>query len=368
MVEIIKRLQKKCQIEIYSTNYIKKVYCQYGLDKCKYNIVDTKLTFHNKLDLSLISIYLLIKAFIVKKIHNDFDKDQNIIIYSSSDLFWETIPAFILKIKKPKIKWIQVIHHIYPNWNKRSGNKIINFLGYYLQYFSHKIIARKADLIITINPNNIEPLISRGFKKEKIKLSYNGISLDYINKTKISTKTSLYDGVFLGRLNYSKGVMDLVEIWKLVVKKNNQLKLAIIGAGPKEIENQLKLKIKQNKLEKNIFLLGYVEENEKISILKNSKVFVFPSHEEGWGIVISEAMACKLAVIVYNLKNYYPIYKDSIIYIEENNYQLFAEKINFIVNNKKVRDLIVKSGYELISQFDWDKISQLELNLIKQYE
>ena len=76
-------------------------------------------------------------------------------------------------------------------------------------------------------------------KKEKIKLSYNGISLDYINKTKIFSKIPSYDGVFLGRLNYSKGIMDLIEIWKRVIKKNSQLKLAIIGAGPKEIEDQL---------------------------------------------------------------------------------------------------------------------------------
>lgn len=365
MVEILKRLQTKYQVEIYSTNYVKKVYRQYGLDKCKYNIVNTKLTFHNKFDLSLISIYLLIKAFLFKNIYRDFNKNQNIIVYSSSDLFWETIPAFILKIKNPKIKWIQIIHHIYPNWNRRCGNKIINFLGYYLQYFSHKMIAKKADLTITINPNNIEPLISRGFKKEKIKLSYNGISLNSINKIKVSPKTINYDGVFLGRLNHSKGVFDLIEIWKKVVKENNQSKLAIIGAGPKEIENQLKLKIKQNKLEKNIFLLGYLKENEKISILKNSKVFVFPSHEEGWGIAISEAMACKLVVVAYNLKNYYPIYKDSIVYIEENDYQLFAKKINLILNNSKLRENLKKSAYNLISQFDWDKISQLEFNLIK---
>ena len=38
--------------------------------------------------------------------------------------------------------------------------------------------------------------------------------------------------------------------------------------------------------------------------MKSSKLFIFPSYEEGWGISITEAMACGLAVVCYDLKAY----------------------------------------------------------------
>ena len=43
---------------------------------------------------------------------------------------------------------------------------------------------------------------------------------------------------------------------------------------------------------------------DALSVVKSVLVFVFPSHEEGWGIAICEAMACGLAVVAYDLPAY----------------------------------------------------------------
>ena len=39
----------------------------------------------------------------------------------------DVIPAFLLKVIRPRIRWIQCVFHIYPDWRVRPGSKIKNF-------------------------------------------------------------------------------------------------------------------------------------------------------------------------------------------------------------------------------------------------
>ena len=65
------------------------------------------------------------------------------IIYSSSDFFPDVIPSFLYKIFYKKTKWYQCVFHIYVDWKKRPGNKVVNFIAQYLQKFSLLLIKIK---------------------------------------------------------------------------------------------------------------------------------------------------------------------------------------------------------------------------------
>ena len=55
-------------------------------------------------------------------------------------------------------------------------------------------------------------------------------------------KSKKYDAVFIGRFHPQKGVLELIDIWKRVVNKKPQAKLAMIGDGPLMKKVQLKIK------------------------------------------------------------------------------------------------------------------------------
>lgn len=55
---------------------------------------------------------------------------------------------------------------------------------------------------------------------------------------------------------------------------------------------------------KNIQLIGFVDEITKWTYLRSATVFVSPSHEEGWGIAIGEAIWAATPVVVYDLPEY----------------------------------------------------------------
>lgn len=365
LIEILKRfgqIDKGLRIVINTSKCEADSLKNNGID-AEYRITESSLSFKNKFDLSLKSLYLTIKSLLILPIPFAKNSGEKIIVYASSDLFWETIPAFFYKTKNKKINWVQVIHHIYPDWKKRSGNKLVSFFGYYLQESSFFLIKRKADKIIVLNNFVKNELVKRGFDEKKIFLNSNGIDFEYINS--FERKNSSREGVFLGRLSPSKGINDLIEIWKKVCESFPKARLAIVGGGSNEEKSQIIKKIKDCNLDKNIDFLGFLNDNEVFPILKSSKIFLFPSHEEGWGIAIAEAMACGLPVVSWNLSVYQEVFENYTIQVKENDVNLFSEKTVELLKNNELQMKIGNNGKEFIKKYSWDKVAKREYEIIK---
>lgn len=285
------------------------------------------------------------------------------IIYTGSDFFPDVVPSFLYKLLYQESKWVQCIFHIYPHWQDRPGNKIKNFIAQYLQKFSFLLI-KKADLVININNQTKKQLVKMGINKNKIFINYPGIDFDYLKKIRPSFKTKKYQGSFLGRLSPSKGIFDLIKIWKLVTLKFPDYKLAIIGGGNPEIKKKLEKEVHKAGLKNQIDILGFLENDDSFSIIKESDFFIFPSHEEGFGIAIAEAMACGVPVIAWNLPIYNEIFQRHILQIKKNDIQAMAEKIIYLFKNELIRKGQIQRGIRFIQKYSWNHVAKKEWEIL----
>ena len=80
-----------------------------------------------------------------------------------------------------------------------------------------------------------------GFDSSKILLSTNGVDYNAIESVRPIGNIT-YDGCFCGRLVKTKGVYDLIDIWKLVTISYPNSKLVIVGDGPEyaTLSNKIK--------------------------------------------------------------------------------------------------------------------------------
>ena len=101
--------------------------------------------------------------------------------------------------------------------------------------------------------------------------------------------------VSVGQFIPRKGFDILIKAFNSADMKNN--KLLIIGGGP--LKNEYLKYIKENNIT-NIYIMDFVKKNELIAIYKYSDVFVLPTREDIWGLVINEAMSLGLPVISTN--------------------------------------------------------------------
>lgn len=113
-------------------------------------------------------------------------------------------------------------------------------------------------------------------------------------KQKLRKELELVPGVIflaVGQFIHRKGFDLLLEAWK---KTNQTAHLYIIGGGP--LRKEYERYICENGL-KNVHILDFMPPAEVIRHYLAVDVFVMPTREDIWGLVINEAMACGLPII-----------------------------------------------------------------------
>ena len=317
--------------------------------------------FDNKSNPSMIFLAYLNRIWhtywILRKIKN---KD---IIYSSTNVLPDIAPAFAYRLTNKDVYWVARVHHLVAYPFIRPGRLSVNIVSSFMQSISNFMIKHKSSVTIALNRNLSKSLIKRGFSKENLKIVGAGIETAKIQKEKpfINKK---FDAVFVGRLHPSKGIYDLVEIWKLVSVEKPDLKATVIGGGTKDEIKRLKFHIKQANMENNLILSGYLSEKNLIRTLKSSRIFLFTDHEAGWSLAIAEAMAAGVPIIGYNSDIFNDVYHRGFVTVPIGNTNMFAKEILQLLDDKRKYYKLQKDALAQAKILGWEETTERFTNII----
>jgi glycosyltransferase involved in cell wall biosynthesis len=219
-----------------------------------------------------------------------------------------------------------------------GGNRSFDW-RFYKKILDKIFIFPFADKIF-VNSNYSANLVYKsGCDKKKIAIVKNGF--EKIETTEFS-KPKEYDSLYLNcvtvsRLHKIKNVENFVEVFDQL--RDYKIKLFIIGGG--EEYNNILNKVKDYKLENNIFLLG--EKSDFYNYLIYSDIFLFASLSESLPNSITEAMSFSLPVIAYDVGGIKELVIDGYngFVVKKNDVNYFADKIKFFYVN---RDTMKKYG------------------------
>lgn len=137
---------------------------------------------------------------------------------------------------------------------------------------------------------------SNGLKNE-----VSAISQDQIEELKNAIIGKIPDNgliyVYTGQLIKRKGIEELIKGWAIHSKKHPEDRLMIVGSGDQES----RLKSMASVLPSVIFT-GGIDYSEIYKYYAISDVFIIPTLEDNWSLVVPEAMACGLPIAcsIYN--------------------------------------------------------------------
>lgn len=213
--------------------------------------------------------------------------------------------------------------------------------------------------VITVSNFSKKEIIKYyNIKQEKILVIYNAWQhVNTINTEKIDFQKRY---PFLSKGGYFFSMSTLAKNknfkWVIHAAKNNPEYIFVIAGGGKlkETANTFGLPNLPN-----VHFLGYVNDEEAKSLIKNCKAFVFPSLYEGFGLPPLEAMAvgCK-SVIVSNIEIMHEIFEDSVEYID-------PLKLDY-----KIQDFTdyAKKPQRILDKYSWEKSAIALYNLIRTLE
>lgn len=109
--------------------------------------------------------------------------------------------------------------------------------------------------------------------------------------------------LFLSRIHVKKGCDLLIEAFAKVASSNDSLHLVMAGPDQTSWQAELQQQAKKLGIAQKITWTGMLSGDIKWGALYASKVLVLPSHQENFGIVVAEAMACGVPVLISNKVN-----------------------------------------------------------------
>lgn len=253
----------------------------------------------------------------------------------------------ILKIAG--IKVVLTYHSV--NYEHKKWNKFARLI---LRY-SEKIAFKNSDAIIFVNKFLLEKLPPK-IKKKSCYIP-NGISkaifnydTQMLNLVGITPKNYILS---VGRITPEKGFDTLINAYK---KSDTHLKLVI--AGGTEAETNYAKQLKNLASSPNIIFTGPVYGNNLNQLYQNAAFYVLASRNEGFPLVLLEAMSYHLDLIVSDIPATHLIELSDDCYFPTNNVEILKEKIDYKSKNYKDCQYNLKN-------FDWQDIASKVYNIYK---
>jgi 1,2-diacylglycerol 3-alpha-glucosyltransferase len=145
-------------------------------------------------------------------------------------------------------------------------------------------------------------LMRLGIPSEKIAYRYDVIDNEYFEArstqgaSAANIPSSLPYFLFVGRLAPEKNLLTLMEAHERYLSAGNTWALVIVGSGP--MEEQLREEGRKRIGGGTLIFTGHKSVHEIADLYASAKCLVLPSTSEPWGLVVNEAMASGLPIIV----------------------------------------------------------------------
>jgi glycosyltransferase involved in cell wall biosynthesis len=266
----------------------------------------------------------------------------------------------------------KVVITVYDMYYRTVPKMMGKYLSTLFKIFAEPAI-KKADKIIVISKQTADDVIHfTNIQPSKVILIYLALVNNFERKELIPTNLTKFDlqnGKYIltvGTLLPSKGVDDLIRSFAILVKKYNYHDIKLVSAGMHvgNYVDEIKQLIESLNLDDgSIKLLGYVDDTDINSLYASAMVYVSPSHYEGFGLTILEAMKHGIPVIARNASSLIEVVSDAGLLFNNNNE--LVEQMHMIQSDNTLRNKLIIKGYQRLKDFSWDVTAEKTLDVYK---
>jgi glycosyltransferase involved in cell wall biosynthesis len=234
----------------------------------------------------------------------------------------------------------------------------------YLKIFNEEMpdIVSRCDGIITVSQFSKDDIANAfNFPKEKIYVTHLAAESIYrpLDKEECSSLIkNQYDIsgdfiIYVGGFSPRKNIIGLIEAFSMLRKKyKKDIKLVIVGKQGKSY-SIYKKRTQSLGIEDNVLFPGFIPIEHMPALYNASKLLVYPSFYEGFGLPPVEAMACGVPVITSNVTSIPEVLGTSAVFINPHDADELCEAMLNVLSNDILRDKLIMSGLVRSSELSW---------------
>lgn len=255
---------------------------------------------------------------------------------------------------------VKIILHSHNAGSLRSCfSRLLHFINYYRLPQNVKYIACSDKAAKWMFPNKKVEIIRNGVDTELMKFSFEKRK-EIRKQLNIEERTTIiiHIGAFRAQKNHSL----IIDIFNKYLEKNKQSILLLVGKG--ELEEQIRNKVKELNIEKNVRFLG--TRNDISNLLSGSDYFLFPSLYEGFPCSLIEAEASGLTCIISDVITKQACLPElcRIVPLNSNLNSWVNELQKPVVQNRETFDDIINSDWKLGIKFEIEQLLRIYEELL----
>lgn len=236
----------------------------------------------------------------------------------------------------------------YKNKRFKKVMAISEFIKKHLMNY-YNISSRDIEVVhLGVNSEEFNPEFKNDFRK-KIRVQYNIPDDKFI----IS---------FIGKEFKRKGLKYLMDAINSL--NNSKVHLIVVGDGEIQLFKDYAARLG---ISKQVTFTGHKKELNEFYCASDS--FIFPTTFDAFALVVLEAMACGLPVIVSKTAGASELIEhnvDGIILDDYKDSKILAEYIEYLINNNDSRNEMGVKAREKAMIYSWDRVSDKMMNIFRE--
>lgn len=261
----------------------------------------------------------------IELLFSDFLIRDNMVVkqFSTNDILFTTSP---LVVKSSKHKVVQTVHDLIPveensNYKKYflkrltatcNSDKVLCVSKYtqckYLELFPH-MQSRTAVIYPCLPADNQAIFLS----------SLPDIQQAVLDKYNLKKNNYMY---YVGEIERRKNIHNLIDAYIIATKADKTIPLVVSGRIVPSYSKEFNLDEylvdfnDYSHSKHNVFKTGFVNDIEKLCLIRNCRAFLFPSLSEGFGIPVLEAQSLAVPVLTSNNSSLSEVVADSALLLD----------------------------------------------------
>ena len=217
---------------------------------------------------------------------------------------------------------------------------------------------KKAHAVICVSHNTKRDLLFYYdfVDRKKVHVIHNGVDVKKFVPKDSSTPVGKKYVLFVGSRQPHKNFEIIIQLAKLMESEREMFRVVVVGAPFNEVELEAASGIS------NIDLLSGVTDSHLVELYQNASAFIYPSHYEGFGVPIIEAMACGCPVLLASNSCLPEVGGEAAVYFDEFSASDLLEKIRML-SDAEIRDSVRARGIARSKEFSAHLMARKTLDL-----